>query len=73
MPATDKRFSRTNMQIPRSGSRRFSKEGLKLVEDSAAIQLAMDYSLNDMEDSKKLRESMLKNALRRGSTTSDSD
>ena len=68
MPGTtEKRFSRT--QIPRSGSRRFSKEEMTLVEDAEAIQKAMeDFSDNDVEE-KKLRESILKNALRRASTT----
>lgn len=69
-PTAEKRFSRTSMQIPRSGSRRFSKEEMKLAEDAGAIQLALDgsESVNEMEGSKKLRESMVKNALRRGST-----
>lgn len=70
--AADKRFSRSSLKIPRSSSRRFSKEELKLVEDAEAIQLAMmdgsDCELDNSE-SRKLRENIVKNALRRGSTT----
>jgi hypothetical protein len=70
---TEKRFSRTNMVIPRSGSRRFSKEAMKLAEDSDAIQLALNGSETDLDNSKNLRESMVKNALRRGSTVEAED
>ncbi len=75
MPATtEKRFSRSSLVIPRSSSRRFSKEAMKLVEDADAMQLALEGSESELDNStKKMRESMVKNALRRGSTTETED
>ncbi|CAB9511213.1 expressed unknown protein [Seminavis robusta] len=74
MAGENKRIIRGNMQIPRLGSRRFSPAEIKLVEDAEAILSASESGHDNMDDSgKKIRETLVKNALRRGSTTTTAE
>ena len=73
MPTVTITQKRRSLQIQRPISRRFSPAEIKLVEDDAAILSAgMDSSEGeamDISTKKSLRETMVKNALRRSFTT----
>jgi len=74
-PSSEKRAVRNGgLQIHRPKSRRFTSTDLKFVDDDLALKTALEdnsdnASLDDSDSAKKMmRETMVKNALRRNYT-----